>query len=101
MIVYQNRGQYHLSSHEVEFEVWESMAYGHVISDACAQTIASWWHSPRSPNSTAPSTMGAVTDDMTLSDFATQHEYSSCTKQMADALDALVKYIETKQRTSK
>jgi len=97
MIVVYRNPQFHLSSGEVDFEIWEFNFRGEVISDACAQTIASWWHSPGSPNSTALSTMGVVTADMELSDFANQYEYTHADNRDRDALDALKKYIQTKQ----
>ena len=98
MFVYQNE-EYHITSEEVEFEVWEFFRFGNVISDACAQTIASWWHSPSSPNSTALSTMGAVTDDMTISDFASQKEYENADRTSQQELDALKAYIAARQKT--
>lgn len=97
-IVYRN-WEFHLSTDEVEFEVWEFFRFGNVISDACAQTIASWWHSPSSPNSTVLSTMGAVTDDMSLSDFASQKEYESADRTNQQELDALKAYIADRQKT--
>ena len=96
-IVYRNP-EFHLSELEVEYEIWEYVLYGHVISDACAQTIASWWHSPGSPNSTCLSTMGAVTDDMSIRDFASEREYDACDDQSRNELDALEKYITTRQK---
>lgn len=96
-IVYRNP-EYHLSENEVKFEVWEFLTRGAVISDACAQTIASWWHSSGSPNSTALSTMGAVTDDMSISDFVSQSEYDKSGEANQEALDALTKYISEKQK---
>lgn len=96
-IVYRNP-EFHISQGEVDYEVWESDNYGHPISDACAQTIASWWHSPASPNSTALSTMGAVTDDMEIGDFVSPKEYQDATQEERDELDALAVYIAEKQK---
>jgi len=97
MIVYRN-WEFHLSNDEVEFEVWEFFRFGTMISDACAQTIASWWHSPGSPNSTTLSTMGAVTDDMGISDFASQSEYDNANRTNQQELDALKAYIADRQK---
>lgn len=97
-IVYRN-WEFHLSDAEVEFEVWEFFRFGNVISDACAQTIAAWWHSPGSPNSTVLSTMGGVTDDMAISDFASQSEYGSADRTQQQELDALKAYIADRQKT--
>jgi|SRR5213076_2082627 len=96
-VVYSN-WEFHLSHDEVEFEVWEFHRFGDVISDACAQTIASWWHSPASPNSTMLSTMGKVTDDMSISDFASQKEYDTANRTTQQELDALAKYIAFRQK---
>lgn len=97
MIVYKN-WEFHLSNDEVEFEVWEFFRFGNVISDACAQTIAAWFHSPASPNSTVLSTMGGVTDDMDISDFASQKEYDSHNRTEQQELDALKAYILDRQK---
>lgn len=98
-IVYRNP-EYHLSHGEVDFEVWEYITYGlsHIISDACAQTIAAWWHSPGSPLSTVLSTMGAVTKDMSISDFASEREYNQCEQREQQELKALEMYIKDRQR---
>ena len=97
-IVYRN-WEFHLSTDEVEFEVWEFFRFGEMISDACAQTIASWCHSPSSPNSTALSTMGAVTDDMSISDFVSDKEYGMTDVKGQHCLDALKAYISDRQKT--
>jgi hypothetical protein len=96
-IVYRNP-EYHLSHGEVDYEVWEFRTYGHTISDACAQTIASWWHSPGSPLSTVLSTMGAVTSDMEISHFAGQHEFDMSDEREQQELKALDMYIKSKQK---
>lgn len=96
-IVYKN-WEFHLTHAEVEYEVWEYFYFGSVISDACAQTIASYWHSPGSPNSTALSTMGAVTDDMCLSDFASALEFANAKEGDKQELTALQAYILDRQK---
>lgn len=62
----------HLSSAEAFAEVKRvSATQGRkIISDRCAQTIASWWHSPASPYSTRLSTGGHVDRYATLDDFS-------------------------------
>ena len=95
--VYKNP-EWHLTHNEVEFEVWEFLIYGNVISDACAQTIASWRHSPGSPLSTVLSTMGAVTADMTIRDFASVKEYEATTRERQQELDALAAYLKDRQK---
>ena len=96
-IVYRNP-QFHLANDVVYFEIWEWRIYGHIISDACAQTIASWWHSPGSPLSTVLSTMGAVTSDMSIRDFVTQDQFDLAELLDRDALKALDAYIVEKQK---
>ena len=96
-IVYRNH-EYHLSEDEVMFEVHEFVRNREIISDACAQTIASWWHSPASSNSTALSTMGAVTDDMCISDFAGQNEYDMADKETKQSLRAIDAYVKDRQK---
>lgn len=65
-----------------------------IITDACAQAIAAWWHSPGSPNSTALSTMGVVMCDTQLSDFATDKEYAQTDANNRMCLNALSQYIQ-------
>lgn len=96
-IVYRNP-QFHLETGAVYFDVWEWRTYGHIISDECAQTIASWWHSGGSPLSTVLSTMGAVTSDMSIRDFVTEEQYDLAELLDRDALDALAAYIAEKQK---
>jgi hypothetical protein len=96
-VVYRNP-EFHLTPGEVDYEVWEYHTYGHHISDACAQTIASWWHSPASPNSTRLSTMGVVMDDTSIYDFTSQGEYDEQLGDSREQLDALSAYIQDKQK---
>jgi hypothetical protein len=95
-IVYQNKAD-HAFTYIVECEVDDFLIDGTTISDAVAQTIASWWHSPGSPLSTVLSTMGAVTDDMNIRDFASPREYADSDFSQRLELDALEAYIEAKQ----
>jgi hypothetical protein len=95
-IVYQNKAD-HAFTYTVECEVDDFLKDGTTISDAVAQTIASWWHSPGSPLSTVLSTMGAVTDDMNIRDFANEQEYDNADFSQKLELDALNGYIEARQ----
>lgn len=95
-IVYQNRVQ-HPNTDVVESQVHAWANGGEIISDGAAQAIASWWHSPRSPNSTILSTMGAVTVDMCIEDFADYVEYLLHAFDEQTELDALEAYILDKQ----
>lgn len=97
-IVYQGIWQ-ESSTLQVEHEVDRFIQTGEIISDAVAQTIASWWHSPSCPLSTVLSTTGAVTDDMNLRDFANAFEYDRADLSQRDELDALEAYIEDRQGT--
>jgi len=96
-IVYQNRVP-HASQEVIDSEVW-SWQDGTVdhIGDSVAQAIAAQWHSPGSPNSTALSTMGAVTWDMRIEDFASDVEYLLAGQEDRWALDALETYIQAAQ----
>lgn len=96
-IVYRNP-QFHLSTNEVAFEVWEWLQFGNLISDECAQTIASWWHSPGYPLSTVLSTMGAVTADMSIRDFVSERDYNASLERDQQELDALEMYIKDRQK---
>lgn len=78
-------------------EVSDWYQFGEIISDEVAQTIAMWWHSPGEPNSTMLSNRGAVTDDMSIRDFASVTEYYNALKTDRDELDALEAYIKSKQ----
>jgi hypothetical protein len=96
-VVYQNPVR-HPETAVVNSQVlaWEDG--GEIISDGAAQAIASWWHSPGSPNSTRLSTMGIVTDDMCIEDFADAAEYLLADFDDAVALDALEAYILYRQK---
>jgi hypothetical protein len=100
MIIYENR-QDHLTSREMGDEMFRVMMEGAILSDAAAQTIASWWHSPKSPESTLLSTMGAVSDTMHISHFAGQHEYDMADERSKIELWALKEYIEFRQREAR
>lgn len=80
---------------EITAEVREFKSSGKILSDAAAQAIASWWHSPASPNSTRLSTMGMVGTETEVSDFCTESEYVSDyrTNSERDEIDALEAYI--------
>lgn len=78
--------------------VHEARAYGEMISPDIAMTIASWWHSPGSPNSTLLSTMGKVACDADMGDFATPAEYRSADNWNRWALDCLTVFIRNRQK---
>jgi len=80
---------------EVAAQVEEFKDWGVIISDAVAQAIASWWHSPGYPNSTRLSTMGMVGVETSISDFCTPAEYSAdwTSQTDRDEIDALEAYI--------
>lgn len=69
-----------------------------IISDAVAQTIASWWHSPAHPYSTLLSTQGKVDRYATLADFGNPDDAE--TEDDATALQALGAYIDSKIGTA-
>jgi hypothetical protein len=101
IVVYENKTD-HLTTDAVHSQVDMWFIYGAdsegpEISDAAAQTIASWYHSPANPNSTRLSTMGQVTDDMCLDDFVGAAEYLTGTFYDQMILDALESYIDSKQ----
>lgn len=93
LIVYKGEIESHLSTGAVDSQVAQWEFTGQRISDAAAQTIASWWHSPSSRNSTLLSTKGIVTADMLLDDFVTALEYDTADATNQAALDALEDYI--------
>jgi len=64
-----------------------------IISDATAQTIASWWSSPSEPLSTVLSTMGQVDRRMTRELFASDADYAASDVTARAALDALAVYL--------
>lgn len=82
-----------------------------VIGDAMAQTIAAFWHTPGSPNSTLLSTQGKVSSDMSIEDFADisvyrdytpkGHEHEDHVRFMRESLvelEALDQYIKHYQQ---
>jgi len=84
---------------------------GEPISDQEAQTIAAFWHSPDSPNSTLLSTQGKVSSDISILDFGNPalyrgyapkgHESEDHNRFMSEALmelEALDKYIRHYQQ---
>lgn len=84
----------HPTESQIQYEVDEFMEEGIRIPDSTAQAIASWWHSPAFPNSTRLSTMGQVTMDMTIHDFANEAEFNEASEFDKDCLEALEDYIE-------
>lgn len=72
-----------------------------IITDATAQAIAAWWHSPASPNSTRLSTMGVVTCETRLSDFANEAEFRDADTKHRMALESLDRYITHMQNTGR
>lgn len=88
----------HADSYYVEDWVKEFKLSGKIIPDSVAQAIASYWHSPGSPQSTILSTMGKVTYEMTREDFATDAEYAAleydCDRHELDALSAYLDNIK-------
>jgi hypothetical protein len=84
----------HADSYEVEDAVRDWVTNKTLILDSVAQAIASYWHSPDSPQSTILSTQGVVTYEMTREDFASDAEYAAlefdCDKQELDALEAYI-----------
>lgn len=83
------------SDHEqaVFTECADAWLHEELISLECAMTIASWWHSPTSPNSTRLSTMGEVSEDASLSDFVTEEEYRTADPKHRMALESLDRFI--------
>jgi hypothetical protein len=71
-----------------------------IISDSAAQTIASWWHSPRREWTAALSTAGIVSFETDIDDFCDPEEYDNCEAFDRACIDALREYILTKQRES-
>lgn len=102
--VYEGGRAEHVSSTDVHRAVMEwdyrnkrfpSAKDQRIISDAVAQTIAAWWHSPGEPYTTMLSTMGVVDRYTELSHFGTE---AQCTMERARmALRALGAYIVDKQ----
>lgn len=68
--VYSGGRQAHLTDNDVMREVSAFEANNRkIISDAAAQTIAAWWHSPTQPLTTGLSTKGDVDRHLTLDMF--------------------------------
>lgn len=91
----------HPYADEIAVEIQEFRRNGKIISDASAQAIASWWHSPSSPNSTRLSTMGKVGIETEIIDFCLPSEYEdSHTVQRweIDALEAYIRVIQANKR---
>lgn len=91
---------------EIAVEVQEFKSSGKIISDASAQAIASWWHSPAHPNSTRLSTMGIVGIETEITDFCTSAEYNSdyrleSERDEVDALHAYILVIQASKRQEK
>jgi hypothetical protein len=103
-IVYRGGQQSHMNSQELYVHVGRvdhlnsTLAAGiSEINDSAAQTIAAWYHSPASPNSTRLSTMGQVTDDMTIGDFVSSAEYAILDDRERLVIAYLESYIISKQ----
>lgn len=66
-----------------------------LISDACAQTIASWWHDAAHPYTTRLSTGGHVDRYATIDDFCPESDWgTACDNQTdRDALRKLGEYL--------
>lgn len=94
--VYDGGMRRHLSTNEM-IAAFSEMEEGEIISDAMAQTIASWWHSPRRMSTAALSTAGIVTSDADIDEFADPEEYDNCDDQDKQYLDALRDYIADKK----
>lgn len=92
----------HLSDTDVMREVSECERDSRkIISDAAAQTIASWWHSPAEPLTTGLSTAGNVDRYLTLEMFfdessdpttAAAHWVGSAQQRCLAALGAYIKH---------
>lgn len=79
--------------YDVEAEVAAFKKTGEIISDACAVTIASWWHSPGEPNSTRLSTMGQIGIETEIHNFCNAKEYANLSDLDREEIDALEAYI--------
>lgn len=94
VVIYDGETRKHLTTDEVLWEVNTS----DVISDAAAQTIASWWHSPARPESTALSTSGKVLATTDIYDFASQKEFANADDFNKMCLRMLNEYIKDRKR---
>lgn len=100
-IVYNGGKKQHMTTNELHAymaELVESNSHlpmrdQREMSDAAAQTVAAMWHSPATPNTTLLSTMGKVSDDMSMGDFASLSEYEACDAMDKLCLDYLMTYI--------
>lgn len=72
----------------------EALVYGEIITRDLAMTVAAWWHSPGSPNSTLLSTMGKVACNADISDFASAVEFDKQDIWGKWALNALAAFIK-------
>lgn len=82
---------------EVYAAVYDAIQFEEIISRDIAMTIASWWHSSGSPNSTLLSTTGKVAPDVRLEDFASTEEYRNASQENRRCLEALDQYIRHNQ----
>lgn len=82
-----------IARHLSDIAVLDMVATGRIISDAAAQTIAAWWHSPAEPLSTVLSTMGKVDVRMTRETFCPDSEFAMLRMAEQDAANALAAYI--------
>lgn len=105
MIVYDGGKRDHVRGVEALARVYRADAHNRNavceddvmdISDQTAQTIAAMFHSPGNL-STLLSTMGQVSDDMTIEDFCTQQEYAALSGDDKILVDYLESYILAKQ----
>lgn len=104
-IIYDGGKQQHMTSDELYAYMAEleegndrlPMDERSEMSDRAAQTVAAMWHSPASPTTTLLSTMGKVSDDMSIADFRTHAEYLACDATDRMCLDYLATYILAKQ----
>lgn len=94
--IYNGGMRRHMCSTELVEEFSELGEYD-IISDAAAQTIASWWHSPRRTWTAALSTAGIVSSETDIDDFADPEEYDNCEGWDKKFLDGLRVYIQHKK----
>lgn len=88
---------------EAEVQEWQRTAAAYpnspsrhaIISDACAQSIAAWWHDSAWPYTTRLSTMGKVDRYLTIGDF-TRGAGPLALAEWPE-LQALEAYIKAKQ----
>lgn len=97
VVVYDGGIARHLLTHQMR-ELVAELGPLDIISDSAAQTIASWWHSPRDADTTALSTSGKVMSTLTIFDFVTQDEYDACDDEDKRYLRELRSYINERKR---